>query len=118
MTLTEQIFAQAQLLAGPLEQRECELLKVLCQAASGMLAARLRENLTPEDCKADFLAAASLYALAAMAEAGSAGQVAEFRAGDVTLKRPGTDTASKCLFSQAELIISPYLKERFLFRGV
>ena len=31
MTLTEQIYAQALLLAGELEQRQTELLKVLCQ---------------------------------------------------------------------------------------
>ena len=69
MTLTEQIYAQALLLAGELEQRQTELLKVLCQGANNALAGRLRDGLTPEDCKADFIAAASLFALSALSAA-------------------------------------------------
>lgn len=117
MTLTEQVFAQAQLLAGPLEQRELELLRLLCQASTSALRSKLRQNLTPEDCKADFLAGASLYALAAMSSVAQ-GQLTEFAVGDVTLKRPSGDTASKCLHAQAELIMAPYLQGRFSFRGV
>jgi hypothetical protein len=65
--------------------------------------------------KADFIAAASLYALAAMSDAR---EIGEMRLGDVTLKRSGADTASKCLHSQAALIMAPYLKDGFSFRGV
>jgi hypothetical protein len=36
----------------------------------------------------------------------------------VTLKRSGADTASKCLQNQAALIMAPYLKDGFSFRGV
>mgnify|MGYP003461970687 CR=1 FL=1 len=117
MTLTEQVFAQAQLLAGPMEQRDLEMLRLLCRASVKGLQNRLRKSVTADDCKADFVAAASLYALGAMAEAAQ-GQLTEFSVGDVTMKRPGGDTASKCLHAQAELIMAPYLQGRFSFRGV
>ena len=116
--MTDLVFSQAALLAGQLDERQTELLKVLCQGAVSCLTARLREGLTPEDCKADFVAAASLYALAALNEAGKASDVAEFRAGDLTVKRSGMDTACRCLHRQAELIIQPFLKDSFAFLGV
>ena len=118
MMLTEAVFAQAVLLAGELDSRQAQLLQVLCQGACGSLAARLREGITPEDCKADFVAAASLFALAALQEAGQADGLEEFRAGDLTLRRNHADTPSKCLHRQAELIIMPFLKDSFVFRGV
>ena len=118
MMLTEQIFAQAALLAGPLTERQTELLKVLVQTAESSLKNRLRDGLTGEDCKADFVAAASLYALAALHEAGKSGGLEEFRAGDLTVRRSGMDTSSRCLQRQAELLIAPYLKDRFAFQGV
>ena len=119
MMLTEQIFAQAALLAGPLEEQQTQLLKVLVQAAESSLRNRLRDGLTEEDCKADFVAAASLYALAALHEAGKTGDLEEFRAGDLTVRRSsGMDTSSRCLQRQADLIIQPFLKDSFAFVGV
>ena len=118
MMLTEQIFAQAVLLAGPLEEQQAQLLKVLVQAAESSLRNRLRDGLTEEDCKADFVAAASLYALAVLHEAGKTGGLEEFRAGDLTVKRSNMDTSSRCLQRQADLIIQPFLKDRFAFVGV
>ena len=110
------VFAQAALLAGQLEERQEQLLKVLCQGAASALEARLRDGITAEDCKADFVAAASLYALAALNEAAAGPE--EFKAGDLTVKRGGTDAASRCLQRQAELIIQPFLKDGFAFLGV
>ena len=118
MMLTEQIFAQAALLAGPLTEQQTELLKVLVQTAESSLRNRLRDGLTDEDCKADFVAAASLYALAALHEAGKTGGLEEFWAGDLTVKRSGMDTSSRCLQRQADLIIQPFLKDSFAFVGV
>ena len=118
MMLTDQVFAQAILLAGTLEEEQEQMLRMLCRAACSSLQARLREGLQPEDCKADFVAATSLFALAAMAGAGHRDGLKEFTVGDVTMRRASGDTASNCLFSQAELIIAPYLKDRFCFRGV
>lgn len=118
MTLREQVFAQAALLAGDLDSRQTDLLNILCAVSTSSLTARLREGLTPDDCKADFVAAASLFALAAMNAVDDESDVAEFKAGDLTVKRNGTDTASRCLQNQAELMIAPYLKDRFTFVGV
>ena len=82
MTLTEQVFAQAALLAGELDGRQTNLLRLLCGASASSLTARLREGLTPEDCKADFIAAASLLALAQLNGVDDDAQVEEFKAGD------------------------------------
>ena len=120
MMLKEQVFAQAALLAGELDERQAALLNVLCGAAASSLASRLREGITPEDCKADFIAAASLYALSSLSSAEEDIQVEEFKAGDLTVKQ-GTaskDAASRCLERQAEMLILPYLKDRFTFVGV
>ena len=116
--LKEQVFAQALLLAGQLEQKQEELLRLLCEAATRSVCSRLREGITEEDCKADIIASASLFALAALNEAGRAESVSEFRAGDLTVKRSGADAPSRCLHRQAELIIAPYLQDNFSFRGV
>ena len=118
MMLGEQVFAQAAMLAGELDGRETNLLHALCAAATATLTARLKKGLRPEDCKADFVAAASLFALAALESAleGSVGE--KFRAGDLPVKRSGGSAASNCLFNQAELVIAPYLEDRFAFLGV
>ena len=118
MTLTEQVYAQAALLAGELDCRQAELLSILSSAVVSTLTARLREGLSPEDCKADFIASASLFALAALNGADAAADISEFKAGDLTVKRSGTDAASRCLRNQAELMIAPYLQDRFHFAGV
>jgi len=120
MMLSQQVFAQALLLAGELDEKQSQLLQVLCSAAASSLAARLREGITPEDCKADFIAAASLYALAALGDADEQIRVEEFKAGDLTVRQGGEhrDAASRCLQRQAEMMILPYLKDRFSFLGV
>ncbi len=120
MTLKEQVYAQALLLTGELEVRKRELLQMLCGAAVISLEARLRDGISPEECKADFIAAASLYALASLGDAEETAQVEEFRAGDLTVRKGGTvrDAASRCLQRQAEMLILPYLKDRFSFTGV
>ncbi len=118
MSLTDQIYAQALLLAGELEPTQEAMLKLLCRAAENALAARLRSGLTAEDCKADFIAAASLYSLAAMSGADDMERMEQITAGDITLRRGGSDAAANCLRYQAELMIAPYLADRFAFRGV
>lgn len=118
MMLTDAVYAQAVLLTGHLEEQQSRLLLVLCRAACTSLAARLRDGLTPEDCKADFVAAASLFALAALEEASKTDTLEEFRAGDLTIRKNAADPPSRCLQRQAELIIMPYLQDAFAFRGV
>ena len=120
MMLKDQVFAQALLLAGQLDERQSQLLQVLCGAAVSSLESRLRDGITAEDCKADFVAAASLYALASLGGVEETVQVEEFQAGDLTVRqsRQGRDAASNCLRRQAEMMIQPYLKDRFAFLGV
>lgn len=118
MTLTEQVYAQALVLAGGLDSQQEALLNILVSGTCASLSARLRDGLTPEDCKADFIASACLYALSALSGVKDAEEAEQFTAGDVTVKRRSRDAASNCLRSQAELMIAPYLKDRFAFLGV
>ena len=118
MNLKQQIFAQAVMLAGSIEPKQEALLRLLCASAESALTARLREGINPEDCKADFVAAASLYALAALSETDKLANLESFTAGDVTVRKGSADAACRCLRYQADLMISPYSKDRFTFRGV
>lgn len=94
------------------------LLEVVCQAAVSSLTARLRDNLTPEDCLADFVTAAGMYALAAMSEIGDWGKVEQLTAGDVTVRRGSGDGAANYLRMQADILMAPYLRQPFAFLGV
>lgn len=118
MTLTEQVYAQAALLSDVDEGQQEALLMLLCRSAVSRLTARLREGITPEDCKADFIAAGALYALAALTEVDPATSAQRVQFGDVSIEPGGSSAASRCLRNQADLIISPYCKEEFCFRGV
>lgn len=118
MTLTEQIYAQARVLIRDLEDGDRPLLEVLCRSAEMSLRAKLRSGVTPEDCKADFVAAASLYALAAISEVEDTAQLEQITAGDLTMRRKSSDAAACCLRYQAELLLMPYLADRFSFAGV
>ena len=118
MTLKEQVYAQAVLLAGQLETVQANVLDTLCTAVTVSLTARLRDGLTPEDCKADFIAAASLYALAALSELDDLSQMEQIQAGDLTIRRGSRNSAACCLRVQAEALMTPYLKDQFSFRGV
>ena len=120
MSLRDQVLAQAMLLAGQLTDRQQLVLSALCTATTTSLNARLREGLTAEDCKADFIAAASLLALAALAGVAEDVPVEQISVGDFSVKKGGQthDAASNCLRAQAELMIAPYLKDNFSFVGV
>ena len=118
MMVENLVFAQAALLAGELDGHHQALLRVLCQGAVAVLGSRLREGLTPEDCKADFVAAASLFALSALSSADDRSAIEMFQAGDLSIRHRGGDAASNCLRNQAELMIAPYLKDYFTFMGV
>ena len=119
MTLREQVYAQAALLAGQMESERADMLSVLCTASTVSLAARLKDGLRPEDCKADFIAAASLFALAALKGVKDGTSLEQISAGDLTIRKGGnSDAASNVLRNQAELMIAPYLKDCFTFVGV
>lgn len=118
MSLTEQVYAQALLLAGELTEHQQRVLQALCAGKVSILTARLRQGLKPEDCKADFIAAASLLALADLGSISDDARMEQITAGDFTVKKGSRDAASNCLRAQAELMIAPYLQDRFSFRGV
>ena len=120
MSLTDQVLAHALLLAGELTERQQIMLGALCTAAATSLNNRLREGLTAEDCKADFIASASLLALSALAGISEEVPVEQVSVGDFTLKKGklSHDAASNCLRAQAELMMAPYLKDNFSFMGV
>ena len=116
MTLAEQIYAQALLMAGQLSQEQDALLRMLCRVAKTNLEGRLREGLKAEDLRSDFVAAGSLMALAALSE--SDGSPERFTAGELTIQRGSSSAASKCLRGQAELLMMPYVRDGFAFLGV
>lgn len=116
--MTRQVFAQAMLLAGIDDPAQENLLRILCSSAVSALRMRLREGLRPEDCRVDFVAAASLYALAALSETDKTGNLQQLQIGDVSLRPGGNSAAARCLRKQAELIMSPYLSEGYILRGV
>ncbi len=118
MTLTDQTYAQAALLSGANEPEQEEMLRLLCHSTVVALTARLREGIAPEDCKADFVAAGALYALAALSECDQIANLERLQIGDVTMISGGKSAAARCLRNQANLMMSPYLKDRFSFRGV
>lgn len=118
MTLVEQTLAQALLLAGQIDTSQEALLELFCRSAVTHITARLRQGLTPEDCRAAFVAAGALYALAALAETDPVAGMQRMQIGDVTLVPGGTSAATRCLRKQADLIISPYCVDCFVFQGV
>lgn len=118
MNLVEQTYAQAVLLSGVEEEGQKAMLELFCRSAVTHLAMRLREGLTPEDCKADFIAAGALYALAALSETDGVANLQRVQVGDVTLVPGAASAASRCLRMQARMMMAPYCKDNFAFRGI
>ncbi len=117
MTLVQQVYAQAMLLSGIDDAAQSRILQIYCRSSVVSLTARLRGGLTPDDCKADFIASAALFALAALSESDAFSGLEQLQLGDLTLRKNGSP-AAKCLRSQAELMMAPYVKDRFSFRSV
>ena len=118
MSLVQQVYAQAAVLAGELTQQQSRILEALCTAGTTAMAARLRDGLTPADCKADFIAAASLMALAALDGLDDERNVEQITAGDLTMRRGSKGSAANYLRAQAALLMAPYLQTGFTFLGV
>lgn len=118
MTLTQQVFSQARLMAQDLPKEKEPLLEAVCHAAVVSLKNRLRDSLQPEDCLTEFVTAAGMYALAAMSTVSDFGELEQFTAGDLTLRRGNHDAAASCLRTQADMLMVPYLKPAAVFMGV
>ncbi len=117
MSLTDEVVNQARFMAPELTADQQDLLKVVCQAAVTSLEARLRDDVTVEDCMSDLVTAAGMYAVAALTDVGDFTGVEQLTAGDVTVRR-GHNSAANFLRSQAQLLMAPYLKDGFSFMGV
>ncbi len=118
MMLSEQVYTQAVLLSGGIDSALDPLLHLFCDSSIASVTNRLRDGLSPEDCKADFVAACALFALAALADVDDVQQMESIQVGDVTLRKKSRDTAANCLRMQAELMMAPYLRGQFTFLGV
>lgn len=118
MTLTERVMAQARFMAQELAGQDAQLLETVCQAAVSMLEARLREDIGVEDCQADFITAAGMLAVAALADIGDWTGVEQLTAGDLTVRRGEKHRGADCLRAQAEMLMAPYLKTKYTFMGV
>ena len=66
--------------------------------------------------RADFVSAGSLLALAALSESDTGPE--RFTAGELTIQKSGGSAAARCLRSQAELILMPYVRDCFACLGV
>ncbi len=115
---TELIYTHALLMAPDMSQREEELLKELCFAAEVSLQRKLRNNVLMKDCSQQFVAAASMYALAAFSEISDESQFEQVVAGDLTIRRADSSVAANCLRNQADLLMAPYVKLGVAFMGV
>ena len=116
MTRLEEIASTAQAFAGSLTDAQRSVLERLCAAADSALCARLREGITPADCYDSFVCAAAWMALSELSQ-GRDGDVEAFTAGELSVRR--RSGASDCLAAQAEVLMSPYLRDgRFDFRRV
>ena len=118
MTLIDEVYAQARVMAPRLNGENHAILEAVCRSAVGALKARLRTDLTVEDCKEDFVTAASMLALSAMPQLDDMDQLEMITAGDLTLRKGSGNVAADCLRTQAELLMAPYVKDPFVFVGV
>lgn len=120
--MNEEILAFCRAMGASEDQEE--LLIPLAQAARALLAARLKEGTTPEDCGPVFplgVAMVVMDHMGGLTGGGSAGGLASFTAGDLTIRtrEEGGSTAGKSLSAQAEELLAPWIRGGgFAFREV
>ena len=108
-----------------LPQDQEEVLTCLCEEAMAVWQGRLREGLTPEDCRGAFVPACAWTALAGLAPALEAGAPAprSFTAGDLSVSMGGSggdwNRAVYRLKDRAEELMAGYTRDdAFFFREV
>ena len=111
MTLTDQVLNQAELLTGQLDDAGRERLRLLCTVAAGSLTAQLRDGVSPEDIREEFVTAAGLLAFSRWSRGED---IQEFKAGDLTVKKGQNANLER----EALALLGPYLKSGFSFLGV
>lgn len=112
-------------LARDLSQDQDDVLTSLCGEAMAVWQGRLREGLTPEDCRGAFVTACAWTALAGLAPALEAGVPVprSFTAGDLSVSMGGSGSdwnrAAYRLKDRAEELMAPYTRdEGLIFREV
>ena len=116
MILTQAVYEKAAALAGTMTESQQRLLETLCAGAVETFTARLREGVTAESCREVLVAAASLYALEGMEQAGA--EIQEFRAGDLTVKQGTSGGGKKSRMAQIRAMMAPYCRDSLCFLGV
>lgn len=102
-------------------ETERGLLDTMVSAAEAELTARLRDDVTAEDCGSIYVIAAALLAAADMLLLRSADEVEQFTAGEVSIRqsREMTTAAATDLRQQAERLMAPFCSDDgFAFLGV
>lgn len=118
MNMNALVMDQVIRIAGVEDPRQEVFLQLFCQAVVSELAAKLRPGLTPEDCRTEFIVAASLYVLAALAETDETVNLQHIQVGDLSIKPGGGENAARCLREQATRLLQPYWADNFSFQGV
>lgn len=119
--MTEQILELACGITSPSEE-ERSLLETLCHAAAAAWTARLKDNVSAEDCGEAFLCAVAFAAAADFAVGRNSNGLESFTAGEISVRRSGSvegNSQAKALRKTAERLMAPYTKqETFAFKGV
>ena len=121
----EIITAARAFLNRELNQGQEEVLTALCESAMAAWQGRLRDGLTPEDCRGAFVTACAWTALAGLAPALEAGAPVprSFTAGDLSVSMGGSsgdwNRAMYRLQDRAEELMAAYTRDgAFFFREV
>ena len=119
-TLKERVMEAAQQVSHA-ETDEQALLELFCEAAIRRLTELLRDGMTPEDCGAAFICAASLLASADLLTGrGGSRRLASFTAGDFSVREEGAETDEmEAMYQTVHRLMGPYVKDSgFGFYGV
>lgn len=118
MSLTEQVYTRARLMAQELTEENAVLLESVCRVCVESLRHGLRDNIGPEDCLSDFITAGAMLAIATMWEMGSLSNVAQFTAGEVSIRQSSNHISVESMRLQAQTLMRPYSKAGYVFVGV
>ena len=117
----EIVMAARAFLNRDLTQDQEEVLAALCEEAVARWRGRLREGLTPEDCRGAFVPACAWTALVGLAPALEAGTPAprSFTAGDLSVSMGGDrgdwNRAAYRLKDRAEELMADYTRDDGFF---
>lgn len=113
--MIEQIVALAIALGHIQTEKQTPLME-LCALAQDQLRMRLRNGISPDDCKNAFCMGAACLALAQLY---TGYQTQSFSAGNLTIKQADGKSISTQWRQQCDQIMAPFLNDtQFSFQGV